>query len=119
MVQEGISHYLLIRPKNKALEEWVLPQGHIEPGECHGDAALREVREEAGVVARLAGLVGQVSFEKAGVEQVSKFYLMERICQIPSLEGRDAQWVPLEQASQQVSFEESRYLVHAAARRRT
>jgi 8-oxo-dGTP pyrophosphatase MutT (NUDIX family) len=117
-VQDGISYYLLIRPKNKAAE-WVLPQGHIEPGESHSDAALREVREETGVVARLAGPIGQVSFEKASIEQVSKFYLMERICEIASLEDRDRQWLPIEQALQQEIFEETRYLLHAAARRRT
>ena len=30
-----------------------LPKGHPEEGESPGEAALREVREEAGVVARL------------------------------------------------------------------
>jgi len=36
---------------------WSLPGGHIEPGEPTRAAALREVREEAGVVAELAGLL--------------------------------------------------------------
>jgi 8-oxo-dGTP diphosphatase len=36
---------------------WSLPGGHIEPGERARAAALREVREETGVVAKLAGLV--------------------------------------------------------------
>jgi 8-oxo-dGTP diphosphatase len=36
---------------------WSLPGGHIEPGERARAAALREVREEAGVVAELAGLL--------------------------------------------------------------
>jgi 8-oxo-dGTP pyrophosphatase MutT (NUDIX family) len=30
---------------------WVFPKGHIEPGESVGEAAAREVREEAGVEA--------------------------------------------------------------------
>jgi 8-oxo-dGTP diphosphatase len=36
---------------------WSLPGGHIEPGEPARAAALREVREETGVIAELAGLL--------------------------------------------------------------
>jgi 8-oxo-dGTP diphosphatase len=36
---------------------WSLPGGHIEPGEPVRAAALREVREEAGIVAELTGLL--------------------------------------------------------------
>ncbi|MBO0766741.1 MAG: NUDIX hydrolase, partial [Hyphomicrobiaceae bacterium] len=36
---------------------WSLPGGHIEPGEPARAAAVREVREEAGVTAELAGLL--------------------------------------------------------------
>jgi ADP-ribose pyrophosphatase YjhB (NUDIX family) len=36
---------------------WSLPGGHVEPGEPARAAALREVREETGVVAELGGLV--------------------------------------------------------------
>jgi 8-oxo-dGTP pyrophosphatase MutT (NUDIX family) len=40
--------YLLVRPRLSG-NEWVFPKGHIEPGESPEQAALREVREEAGV----------------------------------------------------------------------
>ena len=40
---------LLIRHRKG---EWVFPKGHVDPGEDHLAAALREVEEEAGVVAR-------------------------------------------------------------------
>jgi 8-oxo-dGTP diphosphatase len=36
---------------------WSLPGGRIEPGERVRAAALREVREETGIVAELAGLL--------------------------------------------------------------
>src|SRR5262245_8502403 len=35
---------------------WSLPGGRIEPGEPARAAALREIREEAGVIAELAGV---------------------------------------------------------------
>lgn len=43
---------LLIRYRSGA---WAFPKGHVEAGETPEQTALREVREEGGVVAELAG----------------------------------------------------------------
>ena len=52
------SEVLLIRRGTPPrLGEWSLPGGRIEPGERAADAALRELREEAGVEAELTGLL--------------------------------------------------------------
>lgn len=40
---------------HRKLQMWLPPGGHVEPGELPDEAALREVREETGVVARLIG----------------------------------------------------------------
>ena len=42
---------LVIRQRNGS---WVFPKGHLDPGEDHLAAALREVEEEAGIDARCA-----------------------------------------------------------------
>ena len=52
---------LLIRRGKPPREgEWSLPGGRIEWGERAADAALRELREETGVEAELAGLIDVV-----------------------------------------------------------
>lgn len=41
---------------------WIFPKGHIELGESHEQAALREVLEESGLHARIMGKAGTSSF---------------------------------------------------------
>jgi 8-oxo-dGTP diphosphatase len=56
-VLRGEEVLLIERGKGTLRGFWSLPGGHIEPGETARAAALREVREETGVAAELAGLV--------------------------------------------------------------
>ncbi len=44
--------------------EWTFPKGHIEPGELPEQAAMREIREEAGIVVALAAPIGITSYMK-------------------------------------------------------
>ncbi|HEX3007850.1 MAG TPA: NUDIX domain-containing protein, partial [Bacteroidales bacterium] len=43
--------YLIISSSDGA--HWVLPKGHIDPNESSEDAALRELREEAGIIGKI------------------------------------------------------------------
>ena len=40
--------------------DWSIPGGRIEPGETEEDAALRELKEETGITAKLYGKVAMV-----------------------------------------------------------
>lgn len=56
----GELRVLLVRSKDGA--HWVLPKGRIEPGETARQAAIREVREESGVVGEVVGELGVDSY---------------------------------------------------------
>ncbi|MCP8939060.1 NUDIX hydrolase [Alsobacter sp. SYSU M60028] len=49
---------LATRTKPPAADLWSLPGGLVEPGETLEEAALRELREEVGVEARIVGFAG-------------------------------------------------------------
>lgn len=53
----GSDVLLIRRAKSPYKGRWSLPGGHIEPGERAEEAALRELKEETGVEARLLGLI--------------------------------------------------------------
>jgi 8-oxo-dGTP pyrophosphatase MutT (NUDIX family) len=59
-----------------------LPKGKLEPGESSEEAALREVKEETGIVGRIAGPLDEVAYvyrERRGgpVAKHVRFYLIE------------------------------------------
>ncbi|MCL2377893.1 MAG: NUDIX hydrolase [Defluviitaleaceae bacterium] len=75
---------LLYKNRHGKSMGWVLPKGTLEPNETHKAAALREVKEESGVTAKLIKYLGKTeySFYSTGTDDrymVSKtvhWYLM-------------------------------------------
>jgi ADP-ribose pyrophosphatase YjhB (NUDIX family) len=109
--------YLLVRPK-RALEEWVLPKGHIEPGEASEDAARREVLEETGVKGRIITPLGIVQFEARGKAMRVQYFLMEFISRGAAMEQRETRWASYDEALVLLSHESNRELLRSAEGKR-
>ncbi len=61
-------------------EGWVLPKGTVESGESYEQTALREVKEESGVSARIVEYLGKSQYSFSAyteiVEKEVHWYLM-------------------------------------------
>lgn len=98
--------YLVVQAK-RAPNQWIFPKGHIEPGETAEEAALREVREEAGVCAKVIEPLGVLDLPEGGLAM----FLMVFEASIDQIEDRQIFWCSYEQARTLLSFPESRELL--------
>lgn len=56
---------------------WEVPGGKVEPGEDPEAAALREIHEELGIVARVVFKLGSAEFRHAGSDYTYDWFRME------------------------------------------
>jgi 8-oxo-dGTP pyrophosphatase MutT (NUDIX family) len=110
--------YLVVSSSDGA--NWVLPKGHIDPGETPEVAALRELAEEAGVVGVIVNPLALRQFEKRGKQVTVQYFLMRENGSTATTEKRVVRWEDKRAALQLLSFEEARLaLIEGAASERT
>jgi 8-oxo-dGTP pyrophosphatase MutT (NUDIX family) len=113
----------VIRPAGKTVT--ALPKGHIDPGENAEQAATREVREETGLEARLAGKLGDVKYvyrwRGTTIFKEVAFFLfrfesgvIDQITEAMRKEVDRAWWMPLEDAPGKLTYPGEREMVGKA-----
>jgi 8-oxo-dGTP pyrophosphatase MutT (NUDIX family) len=112
----GKVKYVIVRPKDPQKNEWVLPKGKIKDYESHQETALREVREEAGIGARIICLLDQVEFKANDKLVRSKFYLMEKSGR-EELTGREPTWKEFTAACESLTHPEGKSILELAEAR--
>jgi 8-oxo-dGTP diphosphatase len=98
-----------------------LPKGHIDPGETELAAAVREVREEAGVVTEPLGRLGEVRYfyrrEGRTIPKSVAFFLLRYRSGETSEhdhEIEDARWLDLREALTALTYEGEREMIARA-----
>lgn len=91
-------------------DDWSLPKGKLDPGEDHAAAAVREVEEESGVRAEVAGAeLSQVLYPVAdGTKRVRWYPMRPRVGdpadRPPDGEVDLARWVPVADAPELLTY---------------
>jgi 8-oxo-dGTP pyrophosphatase MutT (NUDIX family) len=110
--------YLMVRARKNPME-WVLPRGHIEPGETPEQVAVREVREESGVEATIVAPLGMMEYDYRGEHCRVGIFLMRFVREGPSEEGRTIAWHGIESALVSSPFADVHKLLMRAHAMRT
>ena len=119
-----------VTPAKKTSQKMLLalPKGLVDPGEKPEQAAVREVREETGITAKLIGKLGDTKYayvrtwgDKQRVFKIVSFYLLRyeagRIDEIEldmRVEVKRAFWMPLTDAVRKLSYRGEKDMVRRA-----
>jgi 8-oxo-dGTP pyrophosphatase MutT (NUDIX family) len=94
---------------------WIFPKGHVEPGESLEEAALRELREEAGVQGEVDRPVGTLTFRSGEEEVRVNYFLIRAHSERQGEEARRVRWLPLRDALALLTFHDAKDLLQEAA----
>ena len=110
------------RPK---YDDWSFPKGKADPGESIEETALREVREETGIDARIIDQLPAVRYIYEGTERnprrkIVYYFLMEPsggTIAVNEHEIDRAEWVDARQALDRLTYDHDRKLLSDALNR--
>lgn len=107
--------------------EWCLPKGHIEKGETPQQTAVREIREETGILGEIVDSIATIDYWFTGTSQrvhklVHHFalrYLSGEISVLgdPDHEAEEARWVDFSELNNILSYPNERKIAWLYARK--
>ncbi|MEO7124823.1 MAG: NUDIX hydrolase [Nakamurella sp.] len=122
-VEGGQAQVALIgRARRGGKLRWSMPKGHVEQGETLEQTAVREVREETGIVGIVVAPLGSLSYTfTADGKQIRKrvhHFLMDAVSGELSdadVEVTEARWVPVDDLPRMLAFPAERRIARRAA----
>ncbi|GAB2464316.1 hypothetical protein GCM10007967_18440 [Xylanimonas ulmi] len=112
--EDGPQAAVIVRRNRAGRLEWCLPKGHLEGAETPQQAAIREVREETGIVGEIRTTLGVIDYWFSGetrrVHKVVHHYLLSMtggrltVEDDPDQEAEDAFWVPVSTLPERLSY---------------
>jgi 8-oxo-dGTP pyrophosphatase MutT (NUDIX family) len=104
---------------------WQLPKGLVEKGENPEVTAVREAREEAGVSSEVVQLIETIEYWYVGLDNGIKVRFHKRVhfyllryqsgdTKDHDWEVNEARWVPIEDATSQLAFDNERRVMERA-----
>ncbi len=122
--KEGDNYSVLLIAVKKGTV-WTLPKGLVEKGEKPEEAALREIREETGIIGELESFLDKIELwffqnedgEKVRHHKIVYYYLVKYVNGNPvehDFEVEDVKWFQIDEAVKICSYEKDREVLKKA-----
>ncbi len=114
--------------KRQKKEVLALPKGLIDPGEKPAETAVREVREETGILAKVLTKLTDIKYvyvrswgDRQRVFKIVTFYLLQyesgtidEISPDMRIEVKQSRWIPIEDAQKKLAYRGERSVIQLA-----
>lgn len=113
--RQGHNELLFLLISSSGGGHWVLPKGHLEPGESPEEAALRELMEEAGVTGEIIDRLSIQEFLLKREKVTVQYFLVKELSSSTPGENRVVRWEDEDSALRLLSFEEAKNVLREGA----